>query len=444
MEEKLYDTSEQKERIIVVGVATSENDDTDKSLDELIELGQTAGVETVAKVIQNREKVHPGTYIGKGKIEEVRELVIKHKADTVVCDDELTPAQFNNLSQMLDVKVVDRTVMILDIFAKRASTSEGKLQVELAQLRYRASHLIGGRSELSRLGGGIGTRGPGEQKLEMDRRLIKERITQVRKELEQVKRTRELTRKKRQENPIPVVAIVGYTNAGKSTLLNHLTGAGVLSEDKLFVTLDPTTRKLVRENGEEILFTDTVGFIRKLPHHLIQAFRSTLEEAKYADLILHVVDCSNEDMDSQMYTVYETLKKLEVGDKKIITAFNKIDVCDREETLKDLAADRTVRISAKTGQGIEQMLSAISEVIAEGKQLLDKVFGYDEAGAVSNVRKYGQVMEEEYRNEGIYIKALIPREYMYLFVEEKKKKEAWAKWDCLKRNLLQNPMIMKI
>jgi len=425
VEEKLYDTSEQKERIIVVGVATSENDDTDKSLDELIELGQTAGVETVAKVIQNREKIHPGTYIGKGKIEEVRELVIKHKVDTVVCDDELTPAQFNNLSQMLDVKVVDRTVMILDIFAKRASTSEGKLQVELAQLRYRASHLIGGRSELSRLGGGIGTRGPGEQKLEMDRRLIKERITQVRKELEQVKRTRELTRKKRQENPIPVVAIVGYTNAGKSTLLNHLTGAGVLSEDKLFATLDPTTRKLVRENGEEILFTDTVGFIRKLPHHLIQAFRSTLEEAKYADLILHVVDCSNEDMDSQMYTVYETLKKLEVGDKKIITAFNKIDVCDREETLKDLAADRTVRISAKTGQGIEQMLSAISEVIAEGKQLLDKVFGYDEAGAVSNVRKYGQVMEEEYRNEGIYIKALIPREYMYLFVEEKKKKEAW-------------------
>ncbi len=425
MEEKLYDTSEQKEKIIVVGVATSENDDTDKSLDELIELGQTAGVETVAKVIQNREKVHPGTYIGKGKIEEVRELVIKHKADTVVCDDELTPAQFNNLSQMLDVKVVDRTVMILDIFAKRASTSEGKLQVELAQLRYRASHLIGGRSELSRLGGGIGTRGPGEQKLEMDRRLIKERITQVRKELEQVKRTRELTRKKRQENPIPVVAIVGYTNAGKSTLLNHLTGAGVLSEDKLFATLDPTTRKLVRENGEEILFTDTVGFIRKLPHHLIQAFRSTLEEAKYADLILHVVDCSNEDMDSQMHTVYETLKKLEVGDKKIITAFNKIDVCDREETLKDLAADRTVRISAKTGQGIEQMLSVISEVIAEGKQLLDKVFGYDEAGAVSNVRKYGQVMEEEYRNEGIYIKALIPREYMYLFVEEKKKKEEW-------------------
>ena len=425
MEDKLFDTSEQKERIIVVGVATSDNDDTEKSLDELIELGQTAGVETVAKVIQNREKIHPGTYIGKGKIEEVRELVIKHNADTVVCDDELTPAQFNNLSDMLDVKVIDRTVMILDIFAKRASTSEGKLQVELAQLRYRASHLIGGRSELSRLGGGIGTRGPGEQKLEMDRRLIKERITQVRKELEQVKRTRELTRKKRQENPVPVVAIVGYTNAGKSTLLNHLTGAGVLSEDKLFATLDPTTRKLVRENGEEILFTDTVGFIRKLPHHLIQAFRSTLEEAKYADIILHVVDGSNEDMDAQMFTVYETLRKLEVGDKKIVTAFNKIDICESENTLKDLVADRTVKISAKNGDGIENMLDVISEVIAEGKNLLDKVFGYDEASVVASVRKYGQIVEEEYRNEGIYIKALIPKEYMYLFVKEEKKKEAW-------------------
>ena len=425
MEDKLFDTSEQKERIIVVGVATSDNDDTEKSLDELIELGQTAGVETVAKVIQNREKIHPGTYIGKGKIEEVRELVIKHHADTAVCDDELTPAQFNNLSDMLDVKVIDRTVMILDIFAKRASTSEGKLQVELAQLRYRTSHLIGGRSELSRLGGGIGTRGPGEQKLEMDRRLIKERITQVRKELEQVKRTRELTRKKRQENPVPVVAIVGYTNAGKSTLLNHLTGAEVLSEDKLFATLDPTTRKLVRENGEEILFTDTVGFIRKLPHHLIQAFRSTLEEAKYADIILHVVDGSNEDMDAQMFTVYETLRKLEVGDKKIVTAFNKIDICESENTLKDLVADRTVKISAKNGDGIENMLDVISEVIAEGKKLLDKVFGYDEASVVASVRKYGQIVEEEYRNEGIYIKALIPKEYMYLFVKEEKKKEAW-------------------
>ena len=417
MGDKMFDTSERKERIILVGVATSDNDDTEQSLDELEELGQTAGAETVAKVIQNRERMHPGTYIGKGKIEEIKELVYKTDADTVVCDDELSPAQYHNLEEALGVKVIDRTVMILDIFAKRASTSEGKLQVELAQLRYRASHLIGGRRELSRLGGGIGTRGPGEQKLEIDRRLIKERITQVRKELEQVKRTRELTRKKRQENPIPVIAIVGYTNAGKSTLLNKLTGAGVLSEDKLFATLDPTTRKMTMDNGEEFLFTDTVGFIRKLPHHLIQAFRSTLEEAKYADVILHVVDASNPDMDSQMYTVYETLEKLEVGDKKIVTAFNKIDAIDEDISLKDLRADKTVRISAKYGDGLSEMLENISEVAKEGKKIIEKVFGYDEASVVNDVRKYGQVIEEDYRNEGIYIKASVPKEYVYLFTK---------------------------
>ena len=414
MEEKLYDTSEQKERIIVVGVATSENDDTDKSLDELIELGQTAGVETVAKVIQNREKVHPGTYIGKGKIEEVRELVIKHKADTVVCDDELTPAQFNNLSQMLDVKVVDRTVMILDIFAKRASTSEGKLQVELAQLRYRASHLIGGRSELSRLGGGIGTRGPGEQKLEMDRRLIKERITQVRKELEQVKRTRELTRKKRQENPIPVVAIVGYTNAGKSTLLNHLTGAGVLSEDKLFATLDPTTRKLVRENGEEILFTDTVGFIRKLPHHLIQAFRSTLEEAKYADLILHVVDCSNPEHETQMQVVYQTLKELGVEGKPIFTLMNKQDLLSEEEKNlfeRDMQADRTIEISVKDGTGLDELREVLLSFLRNRKKYVERLYGYDEMGKIQLLRKYGQIVTEEYRDDGVAVTGYVPNEY---------------------------------
>lgn len=425
MAETLYDTAEREERILLVGVATSDTEEVRQSLEELEELGQTAGAVTVGKVIQNRERVHAGTYIGKGKIEEVRELVQKYQADAVVCDDELTPAQYHNLQEQLEVKVIDRTVMILDIFAKRASTSEGKLQVELAQLRYRASHLIGGRSELSRLGGGIGTRGPGEQKLEMDRRLIKERITFVRRELEQVQKNRELTRKKRQENPMPVVAIVGYTNAGKSTLLNHLTGAGVLSEDKLFATLDPTTRKLELENGEEMLFTDTVGFIRKLPHHLIQAFRSTLEEAKYADAILHVVDCSNPDMDAQMETVYETLRKLEVKDKPIVTAFNKIDRYESREALKDSVADKTVRISAKYGEGIQQMLSAVSDVLKENKVLLEKVFSYEEGGKVNQLRKYGQVLEEEYRAEGTYMKAYLDREYLYLFVENEKKKEPW-------------------
>ena len=415
MAEELYDTAEREERIILVGVATEEEEDTWKSLDELEELGQTAGAVTVAMVVQNRERVHPGTYIGKGKIQEVKELVRKENADCVVCDDELTPAQYHNLQEMLEVKVIDRTVMILDIFAKRASTSEGKLQVELAQLRYRASHLIGGRSELSRLGGGIGTRGPGEQKLEMDRRLIKERITFVRKELQQVQRTRELTRKKRQENPVPVVAIVGYTNAGKSTLLNKLTGAGVLSEDKLFATLDPTTRKLELENGEEMLFTDTVGFIHKLPHHLIQAFRSTLEEAKYADAILHVVDCSNPDMDAQMQTVYETLQKLGVGDKPIVTAFNKIDALETEQTLKDLQADKTVRISAKYGDGIDEMLVLLSDILKSNKVLLEKVFSYEEGDKVAKLRKYGQMIAEEYQAEGTFVKAYIDREYLYMF-----------------------------
>ncbi len=426
MGEKLYDTAETEERIILVGVATSSEEEVEASLEELEELGQTAGAVTVAKVIQNRERIHPGTYIGKGKIQEVKELAEQYHADSVVCDDELTPAQYHHLQEELEIKVIDRTVMILDIFARRASTSEGKLQVELAQLRYRASHLVGERTELSRLGGGIGTRGPGEQKLEMDRRIIKERITMVRRELQQVQRTRDLTRKKRQENSIPVVAIVGYTNAGKSTLLNHLTNAGVLSEDKLFATLDPTTRKLELENGEELLFTDTVGFIRKLPHHLIQAFRSTLEEAKYADAILHVVDCSNPDMTVQMYTVYETLSKLEIGDKPIVTAFNKIDRYEADEALKDLRADKTVRISAKYGNGMEEMLAAIRDVLRGNKVLLERVFPYEEGAKVNRLRKYGQILEEDYRNEGLYIKAYLDREFLYLFEEaEEKQKEPW-------------------
>lgn len=415
MADELYDTAQREERIILAAVAVTGEDDTWESLDELEELGQTAGAVTVAKVVQNRDRVHSGTYLGKGKIQEIKELITSSNADCVVCDDELTPAQYHNLQEMLDVKVIDRTVMILDIFAGRASTSEGKLQVELAQLRYRASHLIGGRSELSRLGGGIGTRGPGEQKLEMDRRLIKERITFVKRELAKVRRNRELTRKKRLENPVPVIAIVGYTNAGKSTLLNNLTGAGVLSEDKLFATLDPTTRRLEMENGEEMLFTDTVGFIRKLPHHLIQAFRSTLEEAKYADVILHVVDCSNSDMDMQMQTVYDTLQKLEVGDKPILTAFNKIDLVSQEQPLKDLHADKTVRISAKQNTGIEEMLGLLSDMLKENKMLLEEVFPYEEGGRAALLRKYGQILEEEYRNDGIFIRAYLDREYRYLF-----------------------------
>jgi GTPase len=413
---EMYEIKEQEERFVLVGVAASDSDDTVKSLEELEELAATAGAVTVGRIIQNRESIHPGTYIGKGKIDEVRTLALETGATGVVCDDELTPVQLKNLEDALQMKVLDRTVIILDIFANRASTKEGKIQVELAQLRYRSTRLIGLRNSLSRLGGGIGTRGPGEKKLEMDRRIIKERITQLKRELEEVKQNRETSRSLRSKKMIPVVAIVGYTNAGKSTLLNHLTDAGVLEEDKLFATLDPTTRALQLENGQQILLTDTVGFIRKLPHHLIEAFRSTLEEAKYADIILHVVDSSNPDAFGQMHIVYDTLNKLGIQDKVIITAFNKQDKLGTETILKDFKADHTVKISAKTGADIDKLLLIIEKVLSERKVLLEKVFSYQDAGQIQTVRKYGQLLEEEYQQEGIYVKAYVPKEvYQTLF-----------------------------
>ncbi len=407
---ELYEMKEQEERFVLVSVASNTSDDTVSSLEELEELTATAGAITVGKIIQNRESVHPGTYIGKGKIEEVHALALETGATGVVCDDELTPVQLRNLEDALQMKVLDRTVIILDIFANRASTKEGKIQVELAQLRYRSSRLIGLRNSLSRLGGGIGTRGPGEKKLEMDRRIIKERISQLRRELDEVKQNRETSRSLRSKNMIPVVAIVGYTNAGKSTLLNYLTNAGVLEEDKLFATLDPTTRALALESGQQVLFTDTVGFIRKLPHHLIEAFRSTLEEAKYADIILHVVDSSNPDAYSQMHIVYDTLNKLGVQDKVIITAFNKQDKLETDAIIKDFKADHTVKISAKTGTDIDKLLSVIEKVLGERKVLFEKVFSYQDAGKIQTIRKYGQLIEEEYQQEGIYVKAYVPKD----------------------------------
>ena len=412
-----FEIKEQEERMILVGVATNDGDDTAESLDELEELIKTAGAETIAKVSQNRESVHPGTYIGKGKIEEVRLLAQELDATGVVCDDELSPAQLKNLEEALQIKVMDRTVTILDIFAQRASTREGKIQVELAQLKYRSSRLIGLRSSLSRLGGGIGTKGPGEKKLEMDRRLIRDRISQLNRELDDVVRTRETTRHQRSKNPAPVIAIVGYTNAGKSTLLNTLTSAGVLSEDKLFATLDPTTRNLKLESGQQILLTDTVGFIRKLPHHLINAFRSTLEEAKYADIILHVVDSSNPEAYKHMHVVYETLENLGVRDKTIITAFNKMDKIEEQPILKDFKADRTVQISAKTGKGMDELLNIVEEILKEHKILIEKVFPYSDAGKIQVIRRYGQLLQEEYQTEGIYVEAYVPKE-IYLQLEK--------------------------
>lgn len=355
----MFDTEERQEKIILVGVQTENGDDTEESLQELKELAKTAGAETLAIFIQNREKIHPGTYIGKGKLEEVSHAVQELGADCVACDDELSPAQLSNLQDMLHVKVIDRTIMILDIFAAHALTKEGKLQVELAQLKYRSAHLVGLRNSLSRLGGGIGTRGPGEKKLEIDRRVIRERISQLKAELREMEQNREIMRKQSMVSHLPVVALVGYTNAGKSTLLNRLTDANVLAEDKLFATLDPTTKQFSLENGQKVLITDTVGFIRKLPHNLIEAFKSTLEYTKYADILIHMVDSPNPQMDTHMQIVYDTLDQLGVNNKKVITAFNKCDLLLEQETevtdtiLKDYRADATVRISAKTGIGLE-------------------------------------------------------------------------------------------
>ena len=405
-----FELKEIEERVILVGVRENNGEDTEESLQELAELARTAGAETVGSLIQNREAIHPGTYIGKGKIEELRAMADILDATGIVCDDELSPAQLRNLEQELDMKVMDRTLIILDIFAARASTNEGKIQVELAQLKYRQARLVGLRDSLSRLGGGIGTRGPGEKKLEMDRRLIKDRIAQLNRELADVKRHREVTRAKRSKNKAPVAAIVGYTNAGKSTLLNTLTGAGVLQEDKLFATLDPTTRTLGMEGGAQILLTDTVGFIRKLPHHLIEALRSTLEEAKYADIILHVVDASNPQMEKQMYVVYQTLANLGVKDKTMVTLFNKQDRIAEKENLRDFKADYCLKISAKTGEGLEEMKSLLEKLLRERSILIERLYPYGQAGLIQLIRKHGQLLEEEYRPEGIYVKAYVPME----------------------------------
>ncbi len=407
---ELYDIKEIEERVILLAVGTGDEADTQACLDELAELVKTAGGQAIGRVVQNREQIHPGTYLGKGKIEEVKELVWETEATGVVCDDELSPVQLRNLEHELECKVMDRTMVILDIFAAHAHTREGKIQVELAQLRYRAARLVGLRNSLSRLGGGIGTRGPGETKLEVDRRRIHERISVLKEELKDVERHRQVQRQQRERTYAKAAAIVGYTNAGKSTLLNRLTDAGILAEDKLFATLDPTTRSLELDNGQQILLTDTVGFIRKLPHHLIDAFRSTLEEARYCDIILHVADCSNPQMDMQMHTVYETLKQLQVTDKIMVTVFNKADLLEGEPILKDLSADYQVKISARTGENVDRLLEILREILRNQKVYLEKLYSYKEAGRIQEIRRYGELLSEEYTDQGIAVKAYVPAE----------------------------------
>lgn len=406
----MIELKKETERVILVGVCLPGQEDIDASLEELSELAKTAGAVTVGKVVQSRDQVHPGTYVGKGKIDEIKSLLWELDATGIICDDELSPAQMKNLQDELDAKVMDRTLVILDIFAARASTSEGKIQVELAQLKYRQTRLAGFGTAMSRLGGGIGTRGPGEKKLEMDRRLIKKRIALLNRELKSVKQHREVTREKRAKSRIPVAAIVGYTNAGKSTLLNALTGADILAEDKLFATLDPTTRSLKLPSSQEILLTDTVGFIRKLPHHLIEAFKSTLEEAKYADYILHVVDASNPQRDKQMHIVYDTLYQLDIKEKTIITLFNKQDQVTDGEPLRDFKADHTLAISAKEETGLEELKELFCTLLRDNKILVERTIAYQDAGILQQIRKSGELLEEEYRPDGIFIRAYVTPE----------------------------------
>lgn len=407
---QIYDTDEQTERVLLVGVALGDEGEAERSLDELKELAKTAGAVAVGRVIQPREYFHPATYVGKGKLEEIKAMAQELSATGIICDDELSPAQFKNLEDALDIKIMDRTMVILDIFAARANTSEGKIQVETAQLKYRMTRLAGFGTSLSRLGGGIGTRGPGEKKIETDRRLIRDRISRLNAQLKDIESHRELQRRKRSDSSVPVAAIVGYTNAGKSTLLNRLTNAGVLSEDKLFATLDPTTRVLRLPNTDKVLLTDTVGFIRKLPHNLIEAFKSTLEEARYADIIIHVVDGAHPDMDRQIATVYETLEELDVGDKPVITLFNKSDLEGQTESARDMRAQVSLKISAKTGEGIDKFLEELGKLLRENRIRIERCFSYAEAGKLQLIREFGTLVSEKYTENGIETVAFVPKE----------------------------------
>lgn len=407
---ELYDLKQEEERFILVGIQLDDHELAEESLDELEALAKTAGAAVSGRLIQNREAVHPVTYIGKGKMEELKDLIWEQDASGIICDDELSAVQLNNLQQELECKVVDRTLLILDIFAAHAVSGEGKIQVELAQLRYRAARLTGLGNSLSRLGGGIGTRGPGEKKLEMDRRLIRERISRLKQELREVEQHRELIRAQRKKSNIKVAALVGYTSAGKSSIENALTSAGILEDAMLFSTLDTTTRMLELEGKQKLLLTDTVGFIRKLPHHLIEAFKSTLEEAKYADIIIHVVDTSNPQMDTQMYVVYDTLRQLGVEGKPVVTLFNKQDLLMEPGHFRDFQADYTICVSAKTGQGLEELKKILSEILRKDQIYIERLYPFADAGKVQLIRKSGQLLEEEYVPEGISVKAYVPRE----------------------------------
>lgn len=399
---------ENKEKVIIAGLHTGSrdyiNDTTDESMHELAELVDTAGGEVVGEMVQNRPMPEGATYLGEGKLMELKLAIEDTGATLVVFDDELSPIQLRNISDILGVRVLDRSMLILDIFAMRARSGEGKLQVELAQLKYQLPRLRGMGLELSRTGGGIGTRGPGETKLESDRRHIRTRIAALEEQIREIKKHRDLLRKRRRKDGHIVCAIVGYTNAGKSTLLNRLTDAGVFAEDKLFATLDTTSRAITLEDNRQIIMIDTVGFIRKLPHYLIEAFKSTLEEAAEADFIIHVIDASSSEADNRIKVVCDVLDEIGAGGKPYINVYNK---CDLQNC--SIASDnggKNVFISAKTGQGIADLMAAIADTAPGKKFERELIIPYSDGGVLNELHKNEKVLDEEYRGDGVYIKVL--------------------------------------
>lgn len=377
----------------------------DISMDELSELAKTAGAEEVARVIQRRAAYDSATVVGDGKLCEIKELCEELNAALLIFDCELTASQIRCIEEETNVRVIDRTMLILDIFAGRAVSREGKLQVELAQLRYRLPRLMGIGVSLSRLGGGIGTRGPGETQLETDRRHIRRRIDKLSSELKELEERRGFSRARRKKDNVLVGAIVGYTNAGKSTLLNLLTGAGVLAEDKLFATLDPTSRAIELPDGRSLLLVDTVGLIRRLPHHLVEAFKSTLEEAACADIILHVCDVSDPDGAEKADVTLKTLAELGASEIPVVTILNKCDLI--EESIPE--DEKTVKISAKRGEGIDRLLTVIAQNLPESSRRIRLLLPYDKAGLAAKLRENGKIFSEEYTENGVLLDALVDK-----------------------------------
>ena len=397
-------------RAVLVGIEMDgiNRIEAEKGLDELERLLDTAGGETVARVIQSKNTPDPRTLIGSGKVKEIRELCENNEIELCIFDVELSPSQIKNLEDGIDVRVIDRSMLILDIFALHATTGEGKLQVELAQLKYTAPRLVGKGLEMSRLGGGIGTRGPGESKLEIDRRHMKRRITALEEELKLLDKNRMTMRAARDRSQIPKLAIVGYTNAGKSTLLNRLTDAGILAEDKLFATLDPTTRKFKLPCGEDVLLTDTVGFINKLPHHLVKAFKSTLDEAVFADILMIVVDASDPEYSSQLEVTEKILSELGAAGKPTVYVFNKCDLSASEIPVlgRDATSDNVVYISAKTGQGVDMLISKIESIVLSGKKRTVFKIPHDQQGAVNQLYRLASVESVDYGADGVTVIAM--------------------------------------